>query len=184
MIEIIAAMDKRRLIGKDGGLPWSAPADLRRFAEYTKGGTLLMGRKTFESIGRPLRGRRNVVVSRNPDWRPKGVSLFGSLEAALSSMEGGEHVYVIGGASLYKSTIPFAARMRLTLVHGEYQGDTYFPRLGGADDEPVGCRRWQVTQSRHYPADANNPPTTDYTLNVGHGRWPDAIRLWSADEEF
>lgn len=121
---IIAAVNKRRVIGKGGRLPWHISDDLRRFKQLTTGHAVLMGRKTFESIGRPLSKRRNVVLSRRP--LPE-VETYSSLEEALNALEGESQVFVIGGGELYRQTLPLADELFLTIVDNEMDGDVFFP---------------------------------------------------------
>ena len=123
-LAIIAAVARNRAIGKGGGLPWHISEDLKRFKRLTMGHTILMGRKTYESIGRPLGGRRNVVLSSQP---VPGVETYSSLEAALSALADQERVFVIGGGELYAQLLGRADEIYLTLVHTEVEADTYFP---------------------------------------------------------
>lgn len=130
MISIVVAHDEQRVIGRDGGLPWRLPSDLRRFREITHGHAVVMGRRTFESLPdafRPLPGRRNVVLSSDPGYRPAGAEAYGSLEAALEACGG--DCFVIGGAVTYRQALPLAQRLYLTLVEGAHEGDTFFPAL-------------------------------------------------------
>ncbi|MBM4148041.1 MAG: dihydrofolate reductase [Lentisphaerae bacterium] len=132
MISIICAMGRNRGIGVGNRLPWRLPEDLKRFKRLTMGHTLVMGRKTFESIGRPLPGRRNIVISRNPGFRAAGCDMAASLQEALSAAGPGE-VFVIGGAEVYRSALPLAQRLYLTLVEDEPAADTFFPEYEGFD---------------------------------------------------
>ncbi|ASF45654.1 dihydrofolate reductase [Methylovulum psychrotolerans] len=129
-ISLIVALSSNRVIGADKQMPWHLSADLKKFKQITLGSPIIMGRKTFESIGRPLPGRTNIVVSRNVAYQPEGVVVFTSLAAALSHACGeSEQVFVIGGASLYEAALPLAAELYLTQIHREFAGDTYFPAL-------------------------------------------------------
>ncbi|UCG24475.1 MAG: type 3 dihydrofolate reductase [Chloroflexota bacterium] len=128
MISLIVAMGSNRVIGRDGRIPWRMPADMRRFREVTMGKAILMGRVTHESIGRPLDGRHNIVLTRNRDYQAQGCTVVNSVEEALAAAGGGE-VMVIGGALLYEQLLPAADRIYLTLIDAEYQGDSYFPRI-------------------------------------------------------
>jgi dihydrofolate reductase len=114
IISLIAAMAGNRTIGRDNALPWRLPEDLRHFKATTLGKPVIMGRKTWESLGRPLPGRRNVVVSRNPDYRPEGGELTGSLAEAIAATADADEVFVIGGAELYRQALPSAQRLYLT----------------------------------------------------------------------
>lgn len=130
MISVIVAHDSERAIGRDGGLPWHLPADLRRFREVTTGHAVVMGRKTFESLPdafRPLPGRRNIVLSSDPHYRPEGAEAFGDLDAALAACDG--DCFVIGGGVTYEQALPRAERVYVTLVEGEHDGDAFFPPL-------------------------------------------------------
>lgn len=127
-ITIVAAVARNGVIGRDGGLPWHLPEDLRRFKEMTMGGTLVMGRKTYESIGRPLPGRTTVVVTRRPDWAAEGVLTAGSLEEALA-LAGEGDVFVVGGAGVFRQALEVADALEITEVDAEPEGDTYFPDI-------------------------------------------------------
>lgn len=145
-LALIAALDRDRLIGRDNALPWRLPEDLRHFKATTLGKPVIMGRKTWESLGRPLPGRRNVVVSRNADYALQGAELVGSLEAALSLTAEAEEVFVIGGAELYRQALPLAQRLYLTEIDASHTGDAWFPAF--AADE------WQETaREEHANAD-------------------------------
>ena len=121
---LIAAVNAKRVIGVDGRLPWHISDDLKRFKLLTTGHTVLMGRKTFESIGRPLPNRRNAVLSSHP---LSGVETFASLDSALEALKGEEKVFVIGGGQLYAQTLECADELLLTIVENECDGDTFFP---------------------------------------------------------
>ncbi len=147
-VAIVVAMDEGRLIGVANRLPWRLPADLRHFRRLTWGRPVVMGRRTFESIGRPLPGRRNLVVSRQAGYAPQGVEVAPSLEAALERAGGGE-VMVIGGMSLYRQALPLARRIYLTEVHARFRGDAHFPELD------LGA--WREVAREDHPADGENP---------------------------
>ncbi|MBT0665425.1 dihydrofolate reductase [Geobacter pelophilus] len=129
MISIIAAVARNRIIGWHGGIPWDIPADRHRFRELTMGHTLIMGRKTFESIGRPLPGRRCVVISRNPDYAAPGCQVVGSVAEALALGNESEELFIAGGAEIYSEVLPFAQRLYLTVIDIEVEGDTRFPEI-------------------------------------------------------
>jgi dihydrofolate reductase len=121
------------VIGSDNDLPWYFPEDLKRFKEITLGKTVVMGRKTYESIvsrlGKPLPGRKNVIISRQADFKaPEGVLVFGSLEQAFEALKN-EDVYVIGGEQIFKLALPYAEKLYMTHVHGEYRGDAHFVQI-------------------------------------------------------
>jgi dihydrofolate reductase len=129
IISIIAAMAENRVIGRGGAIPWDIPDDRRRFRELTMGHPVIMGRKTFESIGRPLSGRRNIILSRRPDYRGEGCCVVHSLEDALSASAGADEVFICGGEELYRLALPLATRIYLTVVHGSCDGDAFFPPI-------------------------------------------------------
>lgn len=137
-VTLVAAVARNGVIGKDGGLPWHLPDDLRHFKAVTMGGVLVMGRKTYESIGRPLPGRTTVVVTRRPDWAAAGVLTAGSVSEALELGESLGEVFVVGGADIYRQTLDRADVLELTHVDGEPEGDTTFPQ--------VDWSRWQATR--------------------------------------
>jgi dihydrofolate reductase len=125
-IALIAAHDDHLLIGKDGDLPWHIPSDLAHFMRHTRGTTLVMGRKTWESIGaKPLKDRENIVISRTGTW--ENVTVFPDLRSALEQLKDRSMIYIGGGSGLYKESLPIADQLVITLVHGFYDGDTYFP---------------------------------------------------------
>jgi dihydrofolate reductase len=124
ILAIIAAIGKNRVIGKEGKLPWHISDDLKRFKHLTTGHTVVMGRRTFASLGKPLARRRNVVITSRPI---PNVETYPSVDAALHALAGEERVFVIGGARLYAETLERADELYLTLVEGEYDGDTFFP---------------------------------------------------------
>lgn len=130
IVSAIAAVSRNGVIGREGRMPWHEPEDLKRFKAITTGHAIVMGRKTFESIGRPLPGRRNIVLTRRPGPRfPEGVLHFNSLEAALQACEelGETEVFVIGGAEIYAVALPLCDRLYLTRIDREVLGDTEFP---------------------------------------------------------
>ena len=150
-ISMIAAMAHDRVIGKDNQMPWHMPADLAHFKRVTLGKPVLMGRKTFESIGRPLPGRRNMVISRNPGYQADGIEVVGSVEAALALLADNEvaEVMVIGGGHLYAELLPKADCLYLTRIELEVEGDTRFPAF--ADEQ------WQCVEREVHQADEKNP---------------------------
>ncbi|MBC2603468.1 dihydrofolate reductase [Puniceicoccus vermicola] len=122
----VAAMADNRVIGRDGQLPWHLPGDLKFFKNLTSGATILMGRKTYESIGRPLPKRRNLVLSRS-DFEAPGIEVFSSVKALQSALAPDEKVYVIGGAEIYRLTMDLWTEVYLTRVKLASEGDTFFP---------------------------------------------------------
>ena len=146
-ITLIAAMGKNREIGLEGRMPWHLPAELQHFKRTTMGKAILMGRKTWQAIGRPLPGRQNIVISRNPDFRAEGADVSASLSAALELSQN-EEIMVIGGGQLYELALPLAQRMVLTMIDIEPQADTWFPEW--KEDE------WQQSEENRFEADAVN----------------------------
>lgn len=144
---LVAAMARDRVIGNAGGMPWHLPADLKHFKTVTMGHPVIMGRRTFESIGKPLPGRTNVVVSRGRPDLPEGVLLAGSLDDALERI-GGDSAMVIGGGEIFRQALPRADRMELTLIDAVTDGDTYFPEWPSAD--------WKLTDMTARPPDGRN----------------------------
>lgn len=128
-ITIIASLDEAGGIGKDNRLLQRIPADLKRFKALTMGHPIIMGRKTFESIGRPLPGRENIVITRNADIKAAGCTVVHSLDEAVkaAAATGTDEVFVIGGAEIYRQALPLTDRLELTLIEGTYQADTFFP---------------------------------------------------------
>jgi dihydrofolate reductase len=127
MITLIAACSKNRVIGKDNTLIWKVPGDLKRFKEITTGHTVLMGRKTFESIGKPLPNRRNVILSRDHNLKIEGCLVYSNLKEVLELF--GNDLFIIGGEEIYRQTIGYADYIDLTFIHKEYEGDAYFPEI-------------------------------------------------------
>lgn len=143
-VSLILAMADNRVIGRDNELPWHLPADLRRFKKLTVGHAIVMGRRTWESIGRPLPRRRSIVVSRDPSYRAPGAEVAGSLEEALDLAADDDEVFVIGGAAVFAAALPRADRLYLTRVHAEVPGDVRCPPLGGG---------WQLVEEERHEAD-------------------------------
>ena len=146
---VVAATDEG-VIGAQGALPWHLPEDLKRFKAATLGKPILMGRKTFESIGRALPGRQNIVLTRAPHYRPAdaAISVVHDLEAALAAAGEVPEVMVIGGGDIYALALPRAQRVLRTRVHGKVAGDAFFPALS-ADE-------WRLVASEEFPADARH----------------------------
>jgi len=152
-ISIIVAVSDNGLIGKDNQLIWHLPADLKYFKETTKGHAVIMGRKNYESIPekyRPLPGRTNIIVSRNPDYNAPACILVNSIEAAIDEAKklNDDEVFIIGGGEIYRQSISLADKLYLTRIHGEFVGDTYF--------ESPGIEEWKLVSSRVYPNDEAN----------------------------
>ena len=147
IISIIAAIGDNRALGKDGKLPWHLPADFARFKTLTRGHTVIMGRKTYESIGRPLPERTNIVITRDEAYTAPGCIVVHSFDDALVKAIGDE-VFVIGGAQVYAEAIPHADRLYITHVHGSFEADTFFPEITISE--------WKVMQKEEVPADKKN----------------------------
>ncbi len=128
LIAMIAAMAQNRVIGANGDMPWHLPADLQRFKRLTMGQTLLMGRKTYQAIGRPLPGRQTIVVSRNPDFIAPGCQLVNSLEAGIAAAQTGQ-LFICGGGDIYRQALPLVEKIYLTELRLEVPGDTVFPEI-------------------------------------------------------
>ena len=150
MLSIIAAVAENGMIGRGGELPWRLSADLKRFKSLTMGHAVIMGRKTWESIGRPLPGRRMIVVTRQPDYTADGAEVAGDLPAAcgLAEKAGDDEAFIIGGGEIYRQALPLAHRLHITRVHAKVDGDAYFPK--------VDLNQWRLIDSEHHPADAKN----------------------------
>jgi dihydrofolate reductase len=126
-LTLVAAMGRNRVIGRDGDMPWHFSEDLKHFKRTTIGGVMIMGRKTFDSIGRPLPGRRSIVVTRSSDWSHEGVEVAHSLDEALTLAGSGARVFVVGGGEIYAQALPLATRLVLTEIDDAPDGDTFFP---------------------------------------------------------
>jgi dihydrofolate reductase len=158
-VSIIAAMGENRVIGANGKIPWHLPADFKRFKELTMGHPIVAGRKTFESIGKPLLGRTNIVVTSNEQYRADGCLIAHSLEDALKLAEhtpGGKEIFVIGGGEIYKMALPKAQKIYLTRVRGSFDGDTFFPEFDQND--------WQRVSSEEHKKDEKNQFEFTFTV--------------------
>jgi dihydrofolate reductase len=149
IISIIVAAAQNGVIGSDNQLPWRLPDDLRHFKALSLGKPVVMGRKTFESIGRPLPGRANIVVSRRRDLQIDGVTVVASIDAALAAAGPVPEVVVIGGAEIFRQVLPQTHTIHLTRVHAQVPGDVIFPPLDPA--------AWREVATEHHPADARHP---------------------------
>lgn len=129
IISLIAAMDETRAIGSENRLPWSLPKDMEHFRTITLGHPVIMGRKTFESIGRSLEGRTNIVITRQREYRAPACTVVRDLASAFAACEGADEVFVLGGAKLFRDTIAIADRLYLTIVKARVGGDAHFPRI-------------------------------------------------------
>ncbi len=150
-LSIIAALASNSVIGRNNQVPWRLSTDLKRLKALTMGHHIIMGRKTFESIGKPLPGRVNVVITRQTDYRPDGVVVVNSLEDAIQIAESArdDEVFVAGGSEIYQQAIHRADRMYLTRVHADVEGDTVFPDFDDVSE-------WKLTDAEHFDADEKN----------------------------
>jgi dihydrofolate reductase len=149
LVSFIVAMAKNRVIGANNALPWRLPEDLKRFKALTMGHPIIMGRKTYESIGRPLPGRRNIVVTRNTSFALEGCTVVNSPSAALAACANDDEAFVIGGAELYRALMGSADRIYLTEIDQVIEGDAWFPEFDRA--------RWRETAREPSPAGAPLP---------------------------
>ena len=147
-LSIIAAMASNRSIGLDNQLPWYLPRDLRRFKDLTMGHHLIMGRKTYESVGKPLPGRTTIVLSRSPNTSAEGVIWTNSIEEAIFAAGQDDEAFIAGGAEIYRIFLTLADRMYLTLIHQEFPGDTYFPEFDESN--------WDLTEREDFEPDDRN----------------------------
>lgn len=162
IISIIAALGKNNCIGKNNSLPWNLPADLQHFKDLTKGKPIVMGSRTFESIGKPLPQRENIVLTKDPAYQAPGCKITHSIEQAIQLAEQSEmgrvsgEVMICGGESVYKQFLTVARRMYLTFIDGDFDGDAYFPEFDKTE--------WKETQREAHQADEQNP--YDYTFVI------------------
>ena len=147
-LSLIAVVSRNNVIGKDNKMPWHLPADLQFFKTTTLGKPIIMGRKTWESLGRILPGRRHIVVTRNKDYTAEGVEIIHSTDAALKQASNVDEAVIIGGAHLYEEMLPLTDRLYLTEIDAEFEGDTFFPEWNKEE--------WEVVSSETHPADEKN----------------------------
>lgn len=154
---LIVAMSQNRTIGRNNQLPWYLPGDLKYFKQATMGKPIIMGRKTWDSIGRPLPGRMNVVISRNPEWSaPAGTVGAASLNEALkkaeahAELEGGDEVMIIGGGQIYTEALSAVDRMYVTKVHADVDGDAFFPEVNWGEWEEIGREDFSASDDNPY----------------------------------
>jgi dihydrofolate reductase len=148
LVSLVVAMARNHVIGRDNALPWRLPADLKNFKAVTWGKPILMGRKTFESIGKPLPGRSNLVLTRDRGWRVEGVIVVHSLDEALERVQDAPELAGIGGADVYRLLMPLASRIYLTRIDADIPGDTVFP--------PIDHSQWVEIETRQLAADERN----------------------------
>jgi dihydrofolate reductase len=157
LVTLIVAAADNGTIGRDNTLPWHLPDDLKRFKQLTLGKPIVMGRKTFESIGKPLPGRQNIVVTRDANYRRDGVTVVHDVDAALRAAGDAPEIMIIGGAELFRLFLPRAGRVQLTRVHGDVAGDIKWPNLDN--------NLWRVVASESHPADERHA-------------WPMTFEVW------
>ena len=155
-LSVIVAMARNRVIGADNKIPWHLPAELKLFKTITMGHHIIMGRNTWESIGRLLPGRTSVVVTRQPAYRVEGALMASSLEAAIQACRGDDEIFIIGGAQLYATAMPLANRLYLTIVEADVAGGAYMPEFDLSE--------WQQRSAQAFAADEKNP--LDYVQTV------------------
>nr|WP_309100649.1 dihydrofolate reductase [Fredinandcohnia onubensis] len=157
MISLLVAMDKNQLIGKDNDLPWRLPADLAYFKRVTMGHPIIMGRKTYDSIGRPLPGRENIIVTRDTSYKAEGCKVIHSIEEIVKmNQQTDQELFVIGGAEIFKEILPHSDRLFITEINEEFEGDTYFPAFNKTE--------WKVISDEKGIKDEKN--LYDYTFLV------------------
>lgn len=158
IISLLVAASENNVIGKNNQLPWHLPNDLKYFKNLTWGMPIVMGRKTFESIGKPLPGRKSIVITRNRDWRFDGVAVAHSIEDAVdhSKTYGVKEIFVIGGAHVFEAAFPLAGRLYLTRIHQHFDGDVFLPSINQSE--------WRIVKSHHHAADEKN--RYDHTYEV------------------
>ena len=162
LVSLVVAMARNHVIGRDNALPWRLPADLKHFKEVTWGKPILMGRKTFQSIGKPLPGRSNLVLTRDRGWTAEGVLVVHSLDEALERVQDTPELAGIGGAEVFQVLMPLASRIHLTRIDADIPGDTVFP--------PIDYSQWVEVESRQLAADERNAyAMTFVTLERGQG---------------
>jgi dihydrofolate reductase len=144
-ISLVVAYTRNRVIGRDNQMPWHLPGDLAHFKRTTLGRPILMGRKTWESIGRPLPGRQNIVITRNAAYEAVGATVVGSLDAALAAAADADEIFVIGGAEIFKDALGRASRLVATEIDADIDGDTWFPALP--------TNEWKEVERLPQPAD-------------------------------
>lgn len=154
LITLVVAHATNRAIGKDNQLLWHLPNDLKFFKKITTGHTVIMGRKTFESIGRPLPNRRNIVITRNKHVQAEGVEVVASIKEAIQKCVNEVEIFFIGGGEIYRQILPIANRIYLTLVHTSMDADTFFPELDPSE--------WQIQELDRHPLDEKHPYSFDF----------------------
>lgn len=150
-ISLIVAKSRNNVIGNNNQLPWHLPADLKHFKTITMGKPIIMGRKTFDSIGKPLPGRRNIIISRQQNFYIDGCEIFHSIDDALSAVKTEKEVMIIGGTNLFLQVLPIAERIYLTVIAADFEGDTFFPELDYAQWQTISEEKWLPDEKNKYP---------------------------------
>ncbi|WP_078380282.1 dihydrofolate reductase [Sutcliffiella halmapala] len=156
MISMIVATDKNGLIGKDNDMPWRLPADLAYFKQVTTGSTVIMGRNTFESIGKPLPNRKNIILSRDSNLQIEGCETLSSITEVEKMAKLDEEIFIVGGANIYKQLLPITETLYLTFIDEEFEGDTFFPKID--------TKEWELISNEKGVKDEKNP--YDYYFKV------------------
>ena len=149
-VSVIVAASANNVIGVDGGLPWRLPEDLRRFKALTMGKPMLMGRLTYESIGKALPGRRSIILTRQVDFQAQDCEVVATADAAIAAAGDVEELMIIGGGNVYEQLLPMSDRVYLTRVHAHIDGDTFFPEIDAAEWRSIDAESFPVTESRQY----------------------------------
>ena len=160
-ISLIAAMDSKGLIGTNNDIPWHIPHDLKRFKRVTSRHTVVMGRKTFESLSGPLPKRRNIVITSRRDYSKPGIVVVFSIEDALKTVDKGAENFVVGGAEIYEQFLPFADKLYLTKIKAVFKGDTYFPKID--------FDNWELVEEETHQTEGEEPITFTYETYVRKG---------------
>ncbi len=158
ILSVIAAVARNNVIGNENKLLWHMPADLKHFKSVTSGHSVIMGRKTYESIGRALPNRRNIVISRQAGYSAAGCEMSRSLDEAITACKGEEEVFIIGGADIYRQALSLSDRIYLTRVAADFKGDAYFPEINFSE--------WKMVETQHHKADEKNG--FDYSFSTYH----------------
>ncbi len=164
-ITLVAAMADNRVIGHDNDLPWSLPDDMRHFVALTRGKPIVMGRKNYESIGRALPKRLNIVLTRDKAFKAEGCTIVHSTETALAAAGSADEIMIIGGAEIYAAFLPIADRIELTRVRASIEGDTFFPEFSGLNantDVNNSSPTWRCANRRHHPIDIDHAYAMDF----------------------
>ncbi len=160
VVSFVVAMSRDRVIGRGGRLPWRLPRDLKHFRALTWGKPIVMGRKTHESLGRPLPGRTNIILTRQPGFTASGCVVVGTIGEALDQARatGADEVMVVGGGEVYRDFLPLCSKVHLTLVEGDFEGDAFFPV------DLVNSSEWRTIHDEPWEADESNPHKARYLV--------------------